>query len=136
VKARANDGTIVKYTSTDNMPGNGNNFYRIKVVEKSGEINYSAVVKVNITATTSALNVYPNPVTGRVIDFTLNNAKQGVYHVAITNTSGQTVHNDAITINGNALKQQITLLKKPTPGLYTLQLENGDTMFKTSILVQ
>lgn len=54
------------YSWFDATPVNGENFYRIKVIEKAGNITYTKIVKVGF-GNGSSITVYPNPVKGNTL---------------------------------------------------------------------
>jgi len=49
------------YSSTDNNPTPGINYYRLKSVDKDGSFAYSKIVSVQFTVNSNQLAVYPNP---------------------------------------------------------------------------
>jgi uncharacterized delta-60 repeat protein len=50
-----------QYTFTDAQPLTGDNFYRLKLVDKNGTFTYSKVIHFVVTTTPYLLSVYPNP---------------------------------------------------------------------------
>ncbi|RYY77638.1 MAG: lamin tail domain-containing protein, partial [Moraxellaceae bacterium] len=62
--ARLNNNNRADYSFVDVAPNTGDNFYRIKAVENTGKVVYSAVVRINLAKKGAGLNVYPNPVRG------------------------------------------------------------------------
>ena len=61
VTAAGNSDVTLNYSFTDVQPVQGNNLYRLKMVDKDGKFNYSAIVSVNRSAGVN-LKIYPNPV--------------------------------------------------------------------------
>lgn len=70
-KVNAMNASINNYEFTDMSPLTGTNYYRLKVIGKSGEINYSKIIVFN-TKAVNGISVYPNPVRN---DLTLNHPK-------------------------------------------------------------
>ena len=60
VQAR-NQSEKNNYRFKDVQPGQGTNYYRIKIVDRDGTFKYSSVIKINID-NFSIFQVYPNPV--------------------------------------------------------------------------
>ena len=58
----ANDSTTCNYTLTDNYSETPILYYRLKVTDKNNGISYSAVLRMNVEVSTSAVSLYPNPV--------------------------------------------------------------------------
>lgn len=61
----ANDQQM-DYSSTDNDPIAGNNFYRLKVFEKSNAVSYSDIRKVFVDYSGNDLSVFPNPAVSKI----------------------------------------------------------------------
>lgn len=61
VPAAGQSSTNKKYTYTDENPGAGVNFYRLKMVDRDGHYDYSYVIQVMDTEMKENLQVYPNP---------------------------------------------------------------------------
>lgn len=74
----------------------GTNFYRIKVIEKSGAIKYSNVVRVNIAEVKGSLTVFPNPIKDNLIKVQFSNMEKGRYSIVLYNTLGQRLYSSTI----------------------------------------
>jgi Secretion system C-terminal sorting domain len=61
VKAAGNTNGIIDYAYTNANPDNGNNFYRLKMVDEDGTFIYSNVILLKTTMSKSVISVYPNP---------------------------------------------------------------------------
>jgi hypothetical protein len=59
VKAKGITSQSQDYSFTDYLPADGNNYYRLKQVDKSGKVFYSSVVMVRFNL--KAIILYPNP---------------------------------------------------------------------------
>ncbi|MGI8634380.1 MAG: immunoglobulin domain-containing protein [Segetibacter sp.] len=124
------------YNWLDNNAIDGNNFYRIKMVDKTGTASYSAVVSVNMKNSKTNVTVYPNPITGSTIGLQLTSMPEGQYKVDISNLSGQNVSRSVLQHSGGSGSQIITLKQKLPAGKYMLQLTNNQTTITKTILVQ
>ena len=144
---KSTDGTVFTHVSTTNVTGNNNashtyswldvkalqgtNFYRIKSYDLSGEVKYSSVVKVSMTAGISGFSIYPNPVTTNVISLVMNNQPAGLYKVQLTDAIGQVIFVKSIQGNGGNSTQSLGTGAKLTPGIYQLEItgenNNHDT---------
>ena len=49
------------YHATDPFPMNYHNYYRVKIVGKNKEINYSAVQQIFVSSPGDVISVFPNP---------------------------------------------------------------------------
>ncbi len=132
---KANENTSGYYWFDAN-PINGDNFYRIKSISKSGEIKYTKVVKVSIKTIEKSITVYPNPLHGNSIKLFFNNVEKGNYRVSLINSLGQTVYAGNISHAGGSGNQAIKLNNLLAKGNYQLQMFADNTVQSISILVQ
>ncbi len=79
------------YQFTDKDPLTGYNYYRIKSIDMYGKVSYSNSVSVNRGMMKQVISIYPNPVTGGLINLQLTNQPKGVYLVRLLNNFGQVV---------------------------------------------
>ena len=63
INAQGNSNSLVDYSTIDNNPNNGNNYYRLEEVDLDGAITYSKIVLVAYASET-ATSIYPNPTHG------------------------------------------------------------------------
>ena len=54
------------YHASDPFPMPYHNYYRVKIVGKNNEINYSAVQKIFVSSPGDIISVYPNPATNKI----------------------------------------------------------------------
>lgn len=62
VPAAGNSSQNKHYNYIHSLPADGNNYYRLKMIDIDGRFTYSPVVKVKITNNIKAITAYPNPV--------------------------------------------------------------------------
>ena len=80
----------------DKQPKSGGNFYRIKQVDKDGQITYSSVINISILNNTN-VTVFPNPITDNVSVNIKSLAPQN-YILQITDIQGKVMYNKAIEL--------------------------------------
>ncbi len=131
----AKNGASNAYNWFDATVNNGDNYYRIKAIEKNGTVKYSNVVKVKIGGKNAEFTVYPNPVKDGIINLQMSNVEKGVYTVKIFNNAGQEVANRRIINNGGSATETITLDKGTAKGNYKMQIRNGKTTITKSVIV-
>jgi len=124
------------YNVLDKKPMQGNNFYRIKVVDKNGKVSYSAVVAINTGITKSSVAVQPNPVLNKIINLQLNNIAAGSYTIAICNINGQQICNQKIMHAGGNAMQQIILPSSVTHGVYIVRVFNKTTTYNMRVVIE
>jgi hypothetical protein len=123
VAGHLNSSTNQLYNFTDNSPADGDNYYRLKMVDQDGKFSYSKVVKV--TFNLSALSLYPNPAKDRV--YLKNNmlfTNGGQILVEMINPLGQQILNVSLNTNG----QDLLIVNFPsgiTSGVYYLKATNS-----------
>ena len=118
------------YLFIDATPVTGINYYRIKSVNKTGEVHYTSIVNAQIQATPatsgiSSVSVYPNPFTGTQFTLTLTNQAAGTYDMSIINQNGATQFSKQIQHNGGTASQKITLNQKLTAGVYYIKITSA-----------
>ncbi len=89
VPSRGNSTAIQTYAYTDAPRLSGTSYYRVKATDKTGQINYSPIVKVNNGKDQLTASIYPNPVT-TTLNLVLQNA-EGNYTIKITTVEGKTI---------------------------------------------
>ncbi|MCU0321914.1 MAG: T9SS type A sorting domain-containing protein [Chitinophagaceae bacterium] len=114
---------------------NGNNYYRVKAIEKNGAVKYSQVVRVNIGKQTAAFTVYPNPVKGGTINLQLTDIEKGVYIIKVINNLGQEIAAKQITHNGGSATRAIHIGNAPT-GKYNMVITNGTSIVTKTVIVE
>jgi hypothetical protein len=132
----SNNNTPVSYTLLDKDPLNGNNFYRVKAIEKSGDYKYSQVVKVLIGSGKAAIVVYQNPVIDKTLVLQLNNEPAGKYYVQLFNGLGQQLMSRTINHSGGSSTQSIPLQSVVSKGVYQLHVTNGKNRTTEQIVVE
>jgi hypothetical protein len=132
--ALKNDGGIAEYQLTDPSPLAGNNFYRVKAVDKGGETVYSDIIRINLDGGSASLNLYPNPVRDNHLQIQINQLPVGRYTMRIYNCLGGVITSQLFHHNGGSLSQTVVIdnLKK---GVYILEI-NGTTQLKKQFIVQ
>ena len=124
------------YNWFDASPENGNNYYRIKVINKDNSNSYSDVVMVKIgKVIADMVSVYPNPVKGSVINVQLNNLEKGTYTLQLVNNIGQQVFSKAISTDGGSMSQVFST-NKLAGGIYTLVLKGNNGVISSQKIVK
>jgi hypothetical protein len=124
------------YSWTDNNPLSGTNFYRIKAVEKDGQVSYTTIVKVNTSSTRLEVTVAPNPVRNGEMNIQLSSVTKGTYSVRVINNVGQVVFTGKVTTEGGSLNQTFRLPGNIKMGIYTLQVAGNDINLNKKIAIE
>lgn len=94
------------YEWTDNVPLLGNNYYRIKQVDRDGSFEYSEVRLAKIAGDQPTIAVYPNPVMAGN-DIQVKISKEGQFLGNIFNTNGQLIKTEEVSENGTLSTQDL-----------------------------
>ena len=79
VKAKADRGAAIYYSWFDLVPSRGDNYYRIKSIDKGVDIKFSKVAKVRLGTGPTSITVFPNPIRGKRITLQFTDIKKGNY---------------------------------------------------------
>ncbi|MEO6719009.1 MAG: hypothetical protein ABIN67_01545 [Ferruginibacter sp.] len=131
----ATNATSSSYNWTDMNAITGDNYYRIRNIDRDGSFAYSKIVKVNIGKTQAGISVYPNPVTGGVMNVQLTGLPAGVYTARLISSLGQVVMVKEITHAGSDNSQSIHLPKEIAKGTYRLEIVHPDKITTTTISI-
>jgi hypothetical protein len=126
-----NNGGTWSYDHIDKNPLITDNFYRVKAISQSGQIQYSAIVKVGQEKERSFISVYPNPIVNKLLSISFNNMTPGIYQVRLVNNLGQLVYNNAVTVNGSTVIKSLPLDKGMPTGSYQLSITAEDGTITT-----
>ena len=131
----ANNAVNSKYSFIDNSPVTGNNYYRIKAINKDGSEQYSSIAKVSIGDRKEGMSIYPNPIAGRIMNVQLSNIAAGTYSLSMINAKGQQVMEQPLQHAGGSVTSTIQLTSTIASGIYKLRLTgNGKTYFETVVV--
>ncbi len=134
--AKGNNAVAQTYNWFDVKANLGNNFYRIKIVEKSGEVKYSSITNVNTISGNPRITISPNPVRGNVITLQLRDIEKGKYSIAIFNNIGQKVYTGTMNYSGLSATNIILLNKSIPKGIYRFLISRKDKTVTESIVFE
>ncbi len=133
ILAKGNSGDAITYQFVDNQPFNGDNFYRIRSEDISGEQSFSATVKVQFK--TLQFTISSNPVKDKL---TIRFAEHGgeKYQLRLVNAQGQTCYSSTFYDNATMAFRTISLPVSVRSGTYVFQLlSKGSVVAIEKILV-
>lgn len=110
------------YNWFDAYPSEGNNHYRIKIIEGTGIAKYSTVVNVNVGRSQSRFDVFPNPVVNNTVQIQLVNTPKGSYNLELINAAGQAVFMQKMEHSGGSASQTIVVPANVPSGNYHLKI--------------
>ncbi|ACT93627.1 hypothetical protein Dfer_2409 [Dyadobacter fermentans DSM 18053] len=116
VQSAGESTTIRTYEAVDRSPMNGENLYRLKMIDNDGSTAFSSVKGLRFEIASAM--VYPNP----VVDFLHLSDKnwEKVSEVSIHDNTGRRMY-----FSGNEPESKIDV-RPFTPGIYTVRIKNAD----------
>ena len=127
---------VINYGFTDEVPFAGNNYYRLKVLDLDATFSFTRIVKVAIGEGASASNLYPNPVTGKVVNLELLNLLKGQYEVTLINTSGQIMYAKKVQHAGGSASQLIALPENLSIGVYSVEIKGTNMKIYKKLMIE
>ena len=125
VSAAGNSSFVNSYTAYDVNPFGGNNYYRLKMVDKDGRFIYSNVARVNFAGSVS-VSVSPNPVQNEMNLYIRsdNNSKSGM---RIIDMNGRMVAEKEFSISAgmNTFSYDMSHFAK---GIYEVRITQNDSV--------
>lgn len=114
VNATGDSYLPVNYSYTDKDPSTGNNYYRLRTVDRDGTEEISNTVQVNVTSLSQGISVYPIPASSAI--YVKGIAGNSNLSYIITDPEGKTIRTGTLTtpvqqIDIQDLKNGIYFLK-------------------------
>jgi len=123
------------YNWYDASPVNGSNFYRIKLLDKSGSSKYTQVVNVKMGGTKNTFSIGGNPIRNRTITLQMESVEKGSYTVKVFNSLGQQVATRTINHAGGSATETIALANAPA-GTYQLSILGNNVKETRTIIIE
>ena len=136
VIAAGNSSSVQQYMFEDRSPQPGINFYRIKIIDAGGKVEYSKIVSIKTGDAQKSITVFPNPITDKTIILQLNNMHQGIFKIELYNSMGQAVYKNNIVYSGGSLTETIKLPENIAEGLYHLHVYSGEVRFAQKLIMK
>ncbi len=130
VNAAGNSNTGRQYTFKDNQPFNGNNFYRLKQVDKDERTVVSKVVKVYF-GEEIMVTLSPNPAKD-LVTVTLNNFHEQTT-LQVLNNTGQVLKQLIVRANTQRIPIKINGL---SPGVYLVKAISQSKIYNATLVIQ
>ena len=128
--AAINNSGRNEYTFTDSQPFDGANYYRLKQADRDGKFTYSPVIRISINGSELVWSLSPNPA-NNIINITYAGKKEMVT-ISIYDVQGRLVKKQT---QRNELPVQVEV-KQFKPGLYFIQLSDGETIQQGKFIIQ
>ena len=126
-------GLGATYIATDNLPANGTNFYRLKMVDNDGSFEYSSIVKITAkNEMDKTMAIASAHADGSVIRMNIYSNDAKTISLAVLDATGKLLLNNTVAINKglNLITKSITLPK----GVYHISLLTGEEKITQTII--
>ena len=128
-------GSSKTYQTFDVQMATATHFYRIKGISIGGKEQFSVIAKVSAQSNQPAIQVYPNPITGKSMQIELNNTVAGTHQMVAISNIGQRFVLPALKIAGTQQMQTVQLPGSMAPGVYRLQVTAPDAKVLVKTIV-
>lgn len=116
-------GSNSHYRYVDNHLERVNNYYRLKMVDKDGQYQFSKVINLYDNSDVD-LSIFPNPVS-EILLFTLKNQNENKVKIDIVNLDGKTVFSKNIDLENGVLKSGIPISFLANGSYFLKYTKNG-----------
>ncbi len=133
LEGRGDNTAITNYSLNDSHPVMGNNYYRLKSIDKSGIAEYSQIVLVHFDSDILDFKISPNPTNGN-IKLNFFTKQRDTYHLDIYDNKGQLVFQQDYVSDIGVNEVSISP-DNLSPGVYTIHFDDDFSHFVTKRLV-
>ena len=136
--ASGNSVGNINYQYTDYTPIEGNNYYRLKQIDKDGHEQYSDVILLsNNSKTLPSITIKPNPVkAGNHFAFYLNNIPTGNYTLSVMDINGKALFIQQINHKEQDVEKSINNNIIVPYGMYILSIKNDTINVSAKMIVE
>lgn len=124
-----NSTSVINYSYTDARPLSGNNYYRLKQVDKDGRFSYSDIVVLKAKASDFRISsIYPNPAVAELnLVITTNKVERAI--IVVTDLSGKVVSQipTQLVSGDNVLQVNVRSLSTGTYMIKVVSISGIDT---------
>jgi hypothetical protein len=123
------------YSFMDAAAQNGTVFYRIKTNGNTGDVKYSAIVKVVNGSIKAAIAISPNPVAGNTINLQLIQSVKGKYEINMVSTDGRLLYSSNLQHTGGNATFPLLLPASVAKGTYILNVITPDKIRQSQVVI-
>ncbi len=135
VIAAGNSMEIMSYSSIDNNPNKGNNYYRIMQVDQDGMMTFSRLINVFISIESNNIPlVYPNPIQGQLKIFSKDFKNNEEISILIFDSLGKSIYRNKRRVQDGQLILNTSNLNINRPGIYFLSYIHNGAAYSLEII--
>lgn len=132
VMAAGNSNSLRAYSFLDLKPNTGNNYYRLKMVDKDATFRFSNIVLLIGGRSNNGAALFPNPtVSGKSVIMQLNGIEKGSVSVSISSINGQVLKNYRATSTDGSLQMNIPATGLPAGSYLIICRDNNGKILET-----
>jgi len=124
--AAGNSSIPRNYTLNDLHPVIGNNYYRLKMIDRAGQFKYSEIITIKVTEIAAPSDgivaIYPNPTNDKVNVVYQSGTAQKI-NLDVFNAVGQNMYNNTYEFNAG-LNTIVIDAVQYAKGMYIINLQN------------
>ncbi|MET0637998.1 MAG: ice-binding family protein [Chitinophagaceae bacterium] len=113
------------YTWTDRHVSPALHHYRLKMIDQDGSFSYSSIVSIDVQQKQS-ISIWPNPVTGGLVNLKMTGQQAGKYFISIINSKGEVLQTTRVHHNGQGAETVPVKLSNPANALCYVQVTAPD----------
>lgn len=130
--ASGNSQTETRYSFIDNNTTTGNNYYRIKQVDRTGKFVYTKISVISISRSGYIRAVYPNPVkSGNLVTIDFSKPVKS-YQYRVTDMQGRIIAQGQSVAQNQKSQFSIPTL---TTGIYSLNLIINEEQYQQKLMI-
>jgi hypothetical protein len=124
------------YHYIDSKPFAGNNFYRVKIIDRNGSISNSQTVRVAVPVRSGKIIVSPVPANNN-LKVTLQEPTAGNYQLKLVDGNGRVALQQSVLVSSNMLQLQVPIqIQSLATGMYRLVVTAQDGSIIATVPVQ
>lgn len=134
VYAAGNSAQLRQYTFDDIKANAGNNYYRLRMVDKDGSFQYSSIVM--ITVNIKGINItgiYPAPFTDKV-NVSVSSETSETAVLRLFDNTGKTVAQQQSSVHKGITILTLDKLDNLSKGFYIIEVRMGDTVVTRKLI--
>lgn len=131
VEAR-NSSIATSYSARHDAPAKGNNYYRLRIIEKGG-VQVSKVIVVKLGDDASIFSITQS---GNGLHLHMKGVPKGEYKMLLLNSTGQTIKSETMSHDGTNILRQVQLNGAAIKGIYSVVLQSAENRFTKRIMLQ
>jgi hypothetical protein len=127
-------GGHASYSYTDSPEGAGNQFYRVKIVERNGHVKYSRIIVITMeTELVNGFKILPNP-TSNTYSLLISNTSEQKATIYVSDMTGRILEIVPLNLRRGSSLVNLTNPAQRQPGTYAIRLVVGKEVFSGKMI--